>query len=238
MAHGEDPGAINFGPAGLRFPCPKSFDGDQKNFDQFNTKLKSYLNMANPEFKTRMLQAQESVEAIDYDQLPPLMQVLASQLQNVLVSLCEGPAYRIVTRDEESSNGLESWRRLWLRYRPIRRAKATSRMTKILNWKFVEKDFENSFNEWEAEITRYESDQTNQIPQEIKAGILLARTSGPLQEHLLLNTDVNTPYDLIKTKDHKLVSNRYFVQHTQEGCRRRSSSNGRRRHLASAQRKI
>ena len=197
-------GTVDFGGSGLRFPPPKPFTGDEHKFEEFNTKLKSFLNMANPNFRQHMIVAQDSEEPLPYENFTPQVQVLATQLQSALVALCEGPAYKIVTRDAECVNGFESWRRLWARYKPIKRAKTTNRMTKILNWKFdTGKDFENSFNDWEAEITKYESEMpegTQPIQSEIKAGILLGRTTGPLQEHLLLNTDVSTPYEEIRIK--------------------------------------
>ena len=66
---GGDP--IEFGSHGLRFPCPKAFDGDEKKFDEFNTKLKSYLNLANPNFRGHMLSAQGEENPLDYNAFTP-----------------------------------------------------------------------------------------------------------------------------------------------------------------------
>ena len=78
--------------------------------------------------------------------------------------------------------------------------KATNRITKILNWKFKPDDLEQSFNEWENEIFKYETEQTTVIGDDVKIGILLSRVpQGALQDHLLLQTDLAMPYENIRT---------------------------------------
>ena len=143
---------------GLRFPCPKSFDGSQAKFDDFAYKLRAYLAMSNPRFKEMMTHVQDLEIEPNWAALTIEDLRLGAQLQNALNALCEGPAARIVQRDERSDNGFETWRLLWRRYKPLKRAKATTRLTTILEWKFDFKDFENSFNDWEAEIYRYDSE--------------------------------------------------------------------------------
>ena len=89
---------------------------------------------------------------------------------------------------------MDSRRQLWERYRPITRARATNRMSTIIFWKFNQRDFENSSNEWENEINRYDAEASSRFPDEVKIGILIHQTTGPLQQHLQLNTDTGTPY--------------------------------------------
>ena len=125
---------------------------------------------------------------------------MSAQLQNMLIQFTEGPAARIVHRvEQECDNGFESWRLLYRRYSPLKRAKATNRLTKIINWTFKDHDLETSFNEWEAEIFRYESEQPNPIADDIKIGILVSRIRGPLQERLLLYMDVSMSYENVKS---------------------------------------
>ena len=71
-------------------------------------------------------------------------------------------------------------------------------MNAILNWQFKMDNFENSFGQWESEIERYEKEQNSDSPSEIKIGILLSKAEGQLQQHLLLNTDLNTPYQQVR----------------------------------------
>ena len=122
---------------GLRFPCPKAFSGKDEDWDLFQYKFRAYLSLANPVFKTIFTQASQSTSAIDLElELMEGIEVYAAQLQNALIALCEGPAAKIVQRQEHSENGLESWRLLCVRYAPSKRSKATGRMMKILMWKF------------------------------------------------------------------------------------------------------
>ena len=64
---------VDFGGSGLRFPCPKPFNGEEKGFDEFNTKLKSYLNMANSDYRALMLSAQDSENPLNFDDYNPTL---------------------------------------------------------------------------------------------------------------------------------------------------------------------
>ena len=127
---------------GLRFPPPKPFTGKEDEFETFAHKLRAFLSLQNPRFRQALKNAQESTEPIDYDLLDEPEQIMAVQLQHVLTSLTEGPAHKVVMKDDYYDNGLESWRQLWLRYGPTKRSRATGRMTSILQWKFRENQFE------------------------------------------------------------------------------------------------
>ena len=181
---------------GLRFPCPERFNGQEDQFEDFATSLRSYLSMSNPLFYDVMKHIEDSHSTAPFvwADLDRNNQRLSSQLQNALQSLCRGPAAKIIRRDPLGLNGFESWRQLWERYRPITRTRATNRLSTIIFWKFNQRDFENSFNEWENEINRYDAEASSRFPDEIKIGILIHQTTGPLQQHLQLNTDTGTPY--------------------------------------------
>ena len=184
----------------LKFPCPKNFDGKDESWDLFQYKFRAYMNLANPKFKTLFEMAQSAGSTpVDLELELPEVEQLSTMLQNALIALCDGPAAKIVQRQDLSENGLESWRQLYNRYSPSKRSKATGRMMKILTWKFNMDQFENSFNEWEAEIAKYDSEQVTPFSDEVKIGVLYLRTSGPLYNHLLLNTDLSMPYNEIKT---------------------------------------
>jgi hypothetical protein len=167
------------------------------------------------------LAAQETDE-INFGTLTRDKQMMSIHLQNVLISLTEGPALRIVKRQEQSENGFEAWRQLCLRYDPSTRSKATSIMTTILNWKFNMQEFESNFNDFEAENEKYDRDQSSAFPDEVKIGVLLSRTSGPLHEHLLLNSDLSTPWNQIRTT----VINYFQTNKTYKNLRNSQSSFG------------
>ena len=192
---------------GLRFPFPQKCNGQEDQFEDFAYSLRSYLTMSNPLFYDVMKQIEDahSTAPIVWTNLDRNNQRLSSQLQNALQALCKGPAAKIIRRDPLGLNGFESWRQLWERYRPITRARATNRMSTIIFWKFNQKDFENSFNEWENEINRYDSESDSRFPDEIKIGILIHQTTGHLQHYLQLHTDTSTPY-----QDLRAIILRYF----------------------------
>ena len=102
---------------------------------------------------------------------------LSTMLYNALVQLREGPASRLVQR-QDNSNGIETWRKLYNRYNASTRSRATGRITKIIQWEFDMNNFETSFNDWEAEISKYETEQGQTISDDVKIGILFAHTKG------------------------------------------------------------
>ena len=139
----------------LRFNPPKNFDGKEQTFEEWSYKLRAYLALSNAKFKKNMVEYENYDEPVDFDILHQDEQVMATQLQNILISLCDGPAARIVHRSESDfDNGFEFWQLLFKRYAPLKRAKTTNRLTKIINWTFKEHDLETSFNECETEIYR------------------------------------------------------------------------------------
>ena len=77
---------------GLKFPCPKSFSGKDEDWDVFQYKFRSYLSLANPQFKLLFQQASQATSAIDLDLEPDGIELLAAQMQNALIALCDGPA--------------------------------------------------------------------------------------------------------------------------------------------------
>ena len=183
----------------LKFPPPSAFDGSEDKFEDFEFKLKGYMSLSNIKFRRMMNVSRDSENPIDYEQLDSDQKAMAIQLQNALVALCSGAALQVIRREEDSDNGFETWRKLCSRFAPSKRSRATGRMNAILNWQFKMDDFENSFGQWESEIERYEKEQGSDFPSEIKIGILLSKAEGQLQQHLLLNTDLNTPYQQVRS---------------------------------------
>ena len=114
-------------------------------------------------------------------------------MQHALTSLTDGSIAKIVMKDEEYDNGFVSWRQLYLRYGQTPKAKAHSRMSAILQWKFRENNFENDVNDWENEIVLCDRENQIPFPEQAKVGILFTNVTGSLLQHLLLNTDQTTP---------------------------------------------
>ena len=60
-------GPVEFCAGGIRFPCPKPFKGDEKTFEEFSNKLKSYLSMIETRFRMLMKTAQDMATPIDFE---------------------------------------------------------------------------------------------------------------------------------------------------------------------------
>ena len=169
------PSSLSVG--GLRFQPPKHFDGRDGQFEEWAYKLKAYLSLVDERFMSVMNKIEKYENRISMDEfLDEGQRKMSFQLQNMLISLTEGPAAKMVHREEqECNNGFESWRLLHRRYSPLKRARATNRLTKIINWTFKENDLETSFNEWETETYRLDSEQSQPLSDEVKIGILIGR---------------------------------------------------------------
>ena len=71
-------------------------------------------------------------------------------------------------------------------------------MNTILTYNFNDKDFETSFEAWEADIEKYGTEEIQKFPDEIKIGVLTSKAPPQLQQYLMLNTDLQTPYNEIR----------------------------------------
>ena len=114
-------------------------------------------------------------------------------------------------RREDNTNGVETLRRLYNRFNASTRSIATGRITNILQWGFDMNKFETSFNDREAEISEYDTEQGQPVSDDVKIGILFANTKERygggiyIYNHLLFNTDVNMPYSKVRH-----ILNHYF----------------------------
>ena len=66
-------------------------------------------------------------------------------------------------------------------------------------------NFENSFNDWELKIQRYDYEQEIPLPDNVKIGIIFTNVKGGIYKHLVFHTDVNTLYTRLK-----YILNNYF----------------------------
>ena len=89
---------------GLRFPAPKAFLGKEEDWDTFQYKFRAYLTLADVRFKAILATAEAADSEIDIDLEEQHIIELAAQLQNALIALTEGPAAKIVQRQEKTEN--------------------------------------------------------------------------------------------------------------------------------------
>ena len=87
----------------LRFPAPTTFDGKVEHWDLFQYKFRAYLCLSDTRFKDLFKVVEASADEIDLDlQTDQTVIALATQLQNALIALTEGPAANIVQRQSKS----------------------------------------------------------------------------------------------------------------------------------------
>ena len=102
-------------------------------------------------------------------------------------------------RQYQHEIGLEIYRQLHLRFKTPIGTRSIGYLTKLLEPTFDNNNFEESFSNWEYEIQQYESDNSTNLPDQVKVAVLMNRTRGPLQQHLHLNAGQSPTYAEIRT---------------------------------------
>ena len=77
-------------------------------------------------------------------------------------------------------------------------AKAAGSLSTLLRKKFPEEDFEAHFDAWEHEIAKYERDTRSIVSDDVKIGVIMGGTSGPLNEHLTLHSSTFTNFGALR----------------------------------------
>ena len=206
---------IQFGGVKLKIEPPTKFTGGSKdNYEDFERRLRTYLSLTDTRFpkllkwvvqqgmpiSTDSVSTYLSSENYSADQVNLVLTQMNPFLYYTLVSLIEGSAYTILEQVDEE-NGFEAYRKLYARFAKTKMQNAIMRMAAIINIKFQDTTFENTFSEWEGEIHKLESalrtERTDgKLADEVKIGILIAGTTGKIHDHLCLSLkDVSTYAD-------------------------------------------
>ena len=162
---------MQFGGVKLKIEPPAKFTGGPKdNYEDFERRLRTYLSLTDAKFprilkwvmeqtmpvKEEGLKTYLTTEKATEDQIKLITGQMNPFLYYTLVSVTEGPAYTILEQVEEE-NGFEAYRKLYVRYAKTKMQNAIMRMASIINIKFHDTTFENTFAEWESEIHKLES---------------------------------------------------------------------------------
>ena len=123
---------------------------------------------------------------------------LDNNLKYVLIITTIGAAATLC-RQFQHEIGLEIYRQLHLRFKTPIGTRSIGYLTKLLEPTFDTNNFEESFSNWEYEIQQYESDNSTNLPEQVKVAVLMNRTRGPLQQHLHLNAGASPTYAEIRT---------------------------------------
>ena len=98
---------------------------------------------------------------------------------------------KLIVRQNEDSNGFETWRRLYKKFSLPGATRSTSLLTSILDFKFNPATFEQDFNVWETIKSKYERQSGVPLPDGVLVATLLNKTTGVLQQHLRLNARIS-----------------------------------------------
>ena len=194
----------------LRLPLPDTFSGNPADWEEWSWNFKAYI----PMFETGAVTLLDAAEARndeflddnlavtldtgDVDAEATAARVLFSRKLHYLLSQLVKDSAKLVVRQNEDSNGFETWRRLYKKFSLPGATRSTSLLTQLLDFKFNPSTFEQDFNVWETIKTRYERQAGQPLPDGVLVATLLNKTTGALQQHLRLNAQTLTTYAQVR----------------------------------------
>ena len=194
----------------LRLPLPDTFSGQPADWEEWAWNFKAYISM----FETgavalldraEMMTDELTDEALqvvldtgDVDQDATAARVLFSRKLHYLLSQLVKDSAKFVVRQNDDSNGFETWRRLYAKFALPDATRSTSLLTQLLDFRFNPSTFEQDFNVWETIKTKYERQSGQALPDGVLVATLLNKTTGALQQHLRLNARALQTYAQVR----------------------------------------
>ena len=185
---------------------PPFYNGDYGTFEEWKYKFTAYMGLMDNVY-TRLLQASETATteltdaqlraAADTIEDGEKHVQLAADIRYILINITTNSA-ATVCRQFQHSNGFEIYRQLCRRFSIPLGTRSIGYLTKLLKPTFDTNNFEESFATWEFELSRFERDNGQQLPDSVKIAVLLNETTGPLQQHLQLLSGSNPTYRQVK----------------------------------------
>lgn len=111
---------------------------------------------------------------------------LAVNLKYILINTPAGAA-ATTCRQHQSEMGLEVYRQPCHRFSIPLGTRSIGYLTRLLKPIFDNSDFEESFSNWEFELSRYERGNNAHLPDAVKIAISMNETTGALHQNLQLN---------------------------------------------------
>ena len=194
----------------LRLPLPETFSGNPADWEEWAWNFKAYISMFETIAVTLMdraeLRAEEfldehlqvTLDTGDVDAEQTANRVLFSRKLHYLLSQLVRDSAKLIVRQNEDSNGFETWRRLYKKFSLPGATRSTSLLTQLLDFKFNPATFEQDFNVWETIKTRYERQSGQPLPDGVLVATLLNKTTGALQQHLRLNARTLQTYAQVR----------------------------------------
>ena len=181
---------------------PPTYDGNYSTFEEWKYKFTAYMGLMDPFYPNILRRAATSTQRLTEADLRGAAQnmeeadrwvQLDNNLKYILVNVTTGAA-ATVCRQYQHEMGLETYRQLSNRFAIPLGTRSIGYLTKLLKPTFDSNNFEESFSNWEFELSRYERDNNTTLPDQIKIAVLMNETSGPLQQHLHLNAGATPTY--------------------------------------------
>ena len=180
---------------------PDSFDGEEGKWGEWSFVFLAYCTGLSQHLGDLMEAALREENPITLEGLTEENKELAKQLMVMLTLLCRKKALRIIRNVRERGNGIEAWRQLGRQVDTGGTTRDLTALTKILQYKFDQKDVLDSLNVWEALISEYDKGKeiNRQISSEVKHGVLVCNMPQKIRDHLQINANRIDTY--LKAKD-------------------------------------
>ena len=116
--------------------------------------------------------------------MPKDYEGIAIFLHAVLAQVCAGKALTLV-RLQQDHNGLLAWRRLVTEYEPKQALRWTTMLTALMNPKWTDSSsFDTQWLDWERSVALYEQQSGANLPEDIKAAIVLEHAPKSVRDFL------------------------------------------------------
>ena len=180
----------------LRLPLPPVFSGNPEDWEEWHWNFTIYVSLFDASISELLERAATSdAEILDtHFDMPGFSQERRAELLrfsrklHVLLANLTSGAAKLVVRQNIRGNGFETWRRLLQKFSMPNAQREHALLAQVLDWKFNAHSFEQDFNAWETVKVRYETLTGTSLPDGVLIATLLNKTSGPLQQHLRLNS--------------------------------------------------
>jgi len=163
---------------------PPSYDGDYTTIEDWHYKFKAYIGVQHKfcsqflpraaQSPTRLAEAELRGAAASQQEVDEWLQ-LDHNLKYALI-ITTTAAAATLCRQYQHEIGVEIYRQLRLRFKTPLGTRSIGYLTKLLEPTFDTNNFEESFSNWESEIQQYESNNTTNLPDQVKVAVLMNRT--------------------------------------------------------------
>ncbi|CAE7037908.1 unnamed protein product [Symbiodinium natans] len=178
----------------LRLPLPSVFNGNPESWEEWEWNFTVYVALFDADVSQLLERSAASDVEIEDAHIAQFGHPRAQQLHTfsrklhvVLANLTSGAA-KLLVRQNIGGNGFETWRRLKQKFSMPDVQREHSLLAQVLDWRFNTATFEQDFNAWETVKIRYETLTGTLLPDGVLIATLLNKISGPLQQHLRLNS--------------------------------------------------